>query len=218
MEKQAGHPFYLAVQKDALFALVLFLAIGILTLTVGSPLEAPADPNSTSYVPRPDWYFLDFFQLLWYLKGQWEPLWIFLIVTGIVALLLVLPFYDRRPERHPLRRPVATACAGVAVVAVLGLTYLGARSSIPAGGAAPSPAPGAIRAGAQQFQVQGCADCHAVGGVGGGLGPDLTHIGARLNRPQLEAVITQGKDGMPAFGAMGQTDLTSLLNYLQSLK
>jgi ubiquinol-cytochrome c reductase cytochrome b subunit len=220
MEKQAGHPFYLAVLKDTLFALVLFVAIGTLAIIVGSPLEAPADPNSTTYVPRPDWYFLDFFQLLWYLKGLWEPVWIFLLVTGIVAILLFLPFYDRNPQRHPLRRPVATGCAILAVIVVLGLTYLGARSSAPPGAASPalSQAGGAAGAGAQQFQLQGCADCHTVAGMGGAVGPDLTHVGSRLSRGQLAAVIAKGRGQMPAFDALSPNDLNGLLDYLQSLK
>ena len=218
MEKRAGHPFYLAVQKDAVFALVLFLAIGVLALVVGSPLEPPADPNATSYVPRPDWYFLDFFQLLWYLKGRWEPLWIFLIVTGVVVVLLLLPFYDYRPERHPLRRPVATTCAGVAVIAVLGLTYLGMRAPVPAGRAEAPTVGGAVNAGARLFRVQGCADCHMIAGVGIDFGPELTHVGGRLSRAQMETTIIQGKGAMPAFPGLISTDLTTLLDYLQSLK
>ena len=218
MEKRAGHPFYLAVQKDAVFALVLFLAIGVLALVVGSPLEPPADPNATSYVPRPDWYFLDFFQLLWYLKGRWEPLWIFLIVTGVVVVLLLLPFYDYKPERHPLRRPVASACAGVAVAAVLGLTYLGMRAPVPAGRAGAPTVGGAVSAGARQFQAQGCAGCHIIAGVGTGFGPDLTHVGGRLSRDQMKAIVTEGKGAMPAFSGLTSTDLTALLDYLQSLK
>lgn len=222
MEKRAGHPFYLAVQKDALFALVLFVAIGVLAVAVGSPVETPADPNTTSYVPRPEWYFLDFFQLLWYLKGQWEPLWIFLAVTGVVLLLLLLPFFDRSPERHPLRRPIATACAGLAVVGVLGLTYLGIIAPAPAARTTavltPAAAPAAATAGARQFQVQGCVNCHTIAGVGANVGPDLTHVGARLGRTDIQTTITHGKDGMPAFTTLGPSDLHALLDYLQSLK
>ena len=218
MEKRAGYPFYLAVQKDAVFALVLFIAIGVLALAVGSPLELPADPNATNYVPRPDWYFLDFFQLLWYLKGQWEPLWIFLIVTGIVVVLLLLPFYDYKPERYPLRRPVASACAGLAVAAVLGLTYRGMRAPVPAGRAGAPTVGGAVSAGASQFRGQGCAGCHLIAGVGTDFGPDLTHVGGRLSRDQMKAIITEGKGAMPAFSGLTSTDLTALLEYLQSLK
>ena len=38
----------------------------------GAGLEPPADPNDTSYVPRPEWYFLPFFQLLKLVPGSME--------------------------------------------------------------------------------------------------------------------------------------------------
>ncbi len=216
MEKQAGHPFYISILKDAVFALVLFLAVSALAVTVGTPLEPPADPNATSYVPRPEWYFLDFFQLLWYLQGQWEPLWIFLIVLGVLLALLLLPFYDRAPERHPQRRPFAMACAAVGIIGVLGLTYLGGRK--PAATQAP-PAPSAATApGARELQAQGCAGCHTIGGVGGTVGPNLSHIGGAMTRDQLRTFITQGRGGMPAFPQLPPAVLNALVDYLESLK
>ncbi|HLJ58728.1 MAG TPA: cytochrome b N-terminal domain-containing protein [bacterium] len=217
MEKQAGHPFYVSILKDAVFALLLFLAVSALALTLGTPLEPPANPNATTYVPRPEWYFLDFFQLLWYLQGQWEPLGIFLIVLGVVLVLLLLPFYDRSPERHPVRRPIAMASAVIAIVAVMGLTYLGARSP----GSAPAPAAAggaAVPPGAREFQTQGCAGCHTIAGVGGTAGPNLSHIGGLLTRAQLQTTILNGATGMPAFSHISPEALNALLNYLESLK
>jgi ubiquinol-cytochrome c reductase cytochrome b subunit len=215
MEKQAGHPFYLSILKDAAFALLLFLAISVLAVIVGTPLEAPADPNATTYVPRPEWYFLDFFQLLWYVRGQWEPFGIFMIVTAVLLVLFLLPFYDRSPERHPLRRPLATACAVLGVVGVLGLTYVGARAP---GAGSQSAAPAAAAPGASVFQAQGCAACHMINGAGGTVGPNLSHIGAMMTREQLQTMILKGRGGMPAFPQMDPSNLDALLGYLQSLK
>ena len=140
------------------------------------------------------------------------------IVAGIVVVLLLLPFYDYKPERHPLRRPVASACAGVAVVAVLGLTFLGMRAPVPAGRAEAPKVGGAVSAGASQFRAQRCAGCHVIAGVGTNFGPELTHVGGRLSREQMKAIITGGKGAMPAFPGLTSTDLTTLLDYLQSLK
>ncbi len=220
MEKQAGHPFYLSVLKDAVFMLVLFAAISILAIAVGNPLEKPANPNSTTYVPRPDWYFLNFFQLLWYLKGDWEPLYIFLIVTGAVLLVLFLPFYDRSPQRHPLRRPLATTCAVLVVAGVLGFTYVGAQAPAPPGtAAAPAASSPATAAGVQVFQAQGCANCHTIAGTGGKVGPDLSHIGGTLTAAQMRTTITHGTSkGMPAFSTLTPAQLSSLVDYLSSLK
>ena len=87
-----------------------------------------------------------------------------------------------------------------------------------AGTASPPGGGGASKAGAVLFQVQGCVGCHMVGGKGGTVGPDLTHIGATLSRAQLSATITHGKGQMPAFPTMKPADLNALLDYLQSLK
>ena len=49
----------------------------------------------------------------------------------MVVLLLLLPFFDRSPERHPLRRPIATV-AGIATIAAMAyLTVLGAVDGSP---------------------------------------------------------------------------------------
>ena len=53
----------------------------VLAISQGAGLEAIANPNSTDYVPRPEWYFLDMFQLLWYFTGDLEPLLIFAVFT-----------------------------------------------------------------------------------------------------------------------------------------
>jgi len=184
---------------------------------VGPQFDVPADPNSTTYVPRPEWYFLDFFRLLWYLQGQWEPAAIFfIIVLGVV--LGLLPFYDRSPERHPLRRP-KMACAMVALVAVFGLTYPGAHAPVSPAAVPASAAGGStVTAGAQEFQTNGCAACHVVAGVGGAVGPNLTHIGAVRIRAQLEAPIVHGVGTMPAYPSLTPAALNARLDYLQSLK
>ena len=50
------------------------IAVGVLLAVLawkGAPaLEPPADPTSSDYIPRPEWYFLGLFQLLKYFPGQ----------------------------------------------------------------------------------------------------------------------------------------------------
>jgi len=219
MEQQVGDPTYLLIFKVAIASLVLFLAVAALAIAVGPQFDVPADPNSTTYVPRPEWFFLDFFRLLWYLQGQWEPVVIFFIVLGVVLVLVLLPFYDRSPQRHPLRRPVAMACAALSVVAVFGLTYLGARAPVsPTASSAPAAGGSTAVAGAQEFQTQGCAACHVIAGAGGAVGPNLTHIGAMRTRAQLETPIVRGVGTMPGYPHLTPAALNALLDYLQSLK
>ena len=44
-----------------------------LSATQRAPLGFPADPTSSNFIPRPEWYFLFFFQLLKYFPGWLEP-------------------------------------------------------------------------------------------------------------------------------------------------
>jgi hypothetical protein len=85
------------------------------------PLHEKADPFNTPVGVKPEWYFLSMYQALKYV-----PKLIGILGTGLVILaLFLLPFLDRSPERHPSRRPVATAL-GVAFIALnIGLALLG---------------------------------------------------------------------------------------------
>src|SRR2546421_12146540 len=97
-------------------ACVVMLAIILLSLTVGPELGPKADPTTTTYVPRPEWYFFFLFELLRVVK---PPALVFMATIGIpticLVLLILLPFIDRSPERHPFRRPIATL-AGVTTI------------------------------------------------------------------------------------------------------
>src|SRR3954466_3330842 len=101
---------------------------------LGPEYTDPADPGTTSFVPRPDWYFYFLFYLLRIFK--W-PESVFLGTVGLptiaLLLLLALPFIDLRAERRPSRRPVAMVGA-VLVISSMGiLTYRGAtaKESLP---------------------------------------------------------------------------------------
>src|SRR4030095_4589983 len=84
--------------------LTVAIAVGVLLAALawkGAPaLEPPADPTSSDYVPRPEWYFLGLFQLLKYFPGRWEIVGA-LIVPGVVGLwLFLLPWIDRGRTRE----------------------------------------------------------------------------------------------------------------------
>ena len=73
---------------------------------LGKLYDDPADPGTTNFVPRPDWYFYFLFYLLRIFK--W-PDSVLLGTIGIpticLVLLLAMPFIDLRPERRLSRRP-----------------------------------------------------------------------------------------------------------------
>lgn len=107
---------------DALFALLLIIIVALLAYLVPKALGPAANPADTAFIPRPEWYYRPVFQFLKYWEGPLAVIGI-LVVPGIIALLLLaLPFYDRRLERRPWKRPVA---AGIFSLVLLGLIVLG---------------------------------------------------------------------------------------------
>ncbi len=220
-EKRSGHPFYQALLKDALVAAVLFLVVLALVAAIGVPLEAQADPSAVGYVPRPEWYFLDLFQLLWYVSGPAEPLVVFAIATIGFLLFILLPFYDRGWQRHPRRRPIASLAGIGVVLAVVVLTYQGATAPTPTSGAVNLAASTTLtvgqRAGLHVYQVEGCGACHLLSGSGGNAGPELTHVASRLSTTEIQHQILSPRDKMPAFTDISPSDMTNLLNFLSTL-
>src|SRR5262245_63999152 len=89
----------------------------------GAELEAPADPAS-SYMARPEWYFLPLFQLLKYFEGPLEVIGTMVIPGLVGAGLISLPFLDRSHTRDPRRRIWALAGVGAGFVGVIALGLL----------------------------------------------------------------------------------------------
>lgn len=58
---------------------------------LGANLDAPADPDTTGYPARPEWYFLFLFQLLKYFPGEQEIIGTAVIPAGVGVLLFLLP-------------------------------------------------------------------------------------------------------------------------------
>ena len=228
--KERGRPFYESMAKDAVVALVLLLVLVFLAWRFGTPLDEPADPASTTYVPRPEWYFFFLFELLWWFPSQWIPVATFWIPVSLITVLLLLPWLDRSMHRAPVRRPLTTGLATAAVAMAAFLTYKGATAPTPLTAIAASRAAletealsPAARTGLQVYEDQGCAACHTARGAGGAGGPDLTTIGQRRDAPWLTAFIQNPSAAnpaseMPPYDTMTAADLSALVAYLQTLK
>ena len=131
--KSQGKPFFpYAVAKDAAMACVVMAVIITMSIVLGAELGPKADPTTTTYTPRPEWYFFFLFELLRIIKPAYlVPLATIGIPTICMILLFLLPFYDRNPERRPERRPIATTAAIATIAAMAYLTYLGAHAEAP---------------------------------------------------------------------------------------
>src|SRR3954463_11110607 len=131
--KAQGKPFFpYAVAKDSAMAVIVMAVIITMSIVLGAELGPKADPTTTTYVPRPEWYFFFLFELLRVIKpAVLTPLATVGVPTIAMVLLFGLPFYDRSPERRPERRPIATTAGILVIFAMAYLTYLGAAAGSP---------------------------------------------------------------------------------------
>src|SRR4051794_1946220 len=174
-------------------AVIVMAVIITMSIVLGAELGPKADPTTTTYVPRPEWYFYFLFELLRIIKPNYlVPLATIGVPTICMILMFLLPFVDRGPERRPERRPIATAFGIFVIAAMAYLTYLGASAGSPNSIDLPTPKQvqqaggqtlAQYNAGKAVAAQSGCLACHKFGENGnGGPGPPLTDIGDQLPR------------------------------------
>jgi ubiquinol-cytochrome c reductase cytochrome b subunit/menaquinol-cytochrome c reductase cytochrome b/c subunit len=183
---------------------------------LGLLYEEKADPATTSYHPRPEWYFYFLFYLLIiFANPQLVVLGTIIVPTIWLMMLLVWPFVDRKKERRPSRRPVAMAAMVLTAVTLLTFTYKGSQSGKETGGPegiseASAALPGYSVLFGERAVFETCGSCHVLGGAGGGaVGPDLSEVGTRYDSADdLVEVLANGLGGgaMPVKGGSDMTD------------
>jgi quinol-cytochrome oxidoreductase complex cytochrome b subunit len=217
--KKKGKSFFpYAIVKDSVMFVVVAAVLVLMSIVMGAEQGPKADPTTTTYVPRPEWYFFFLFELLKVIKPpELTPIATVGIPTILMVLLLLLPFYDRGPERIPWRRPIASI-AGILVILSMGyLTYMGASAGSPT--EIELETEPEFERGKQLVAQAGCLACHNIGenGAEGGLGPDLTEIGAVLPREAIKRSVAIGPGIMPSYRGLGEKDLNAIADYLASL-
>ncbi len=216
--KKKGKPFFpYAVMKDSVMALIVVLVVIAMSLILGVEQGPNVDPTTTTYVPRPDWYFFFLFELLRVIKPpQLVPLATIIIPTIAMVLLLLLPFYDRRAERNPLRRPIATTAGILTIIAMAYLTYLGATAGSPL--EIDMQVAKQYEPGKEVVAQSGCLSCHKLGENGNnGPGPELTAIGDRIPRAAIIRSLEIGPGIMPAYKDLPPKKLDDVAAFLSSL-
>ena len=213
------------IAKDVLVALAVVALLVLAARFAPANLEPPADPTDSSYVPRPEWYFLPFYQLLKLVPGSLEAV----IASGVpavfVAVLLALPFFDYRSTRNLLRRPLALASLTMLLAGSGLLLGAGARrNAAPGTSESGPPLSSSARAGRALYRQQGCGSCHTIGG-GEGAGPDLIDVGSRHSSGWLHSFLEQPSrfhpnTRMPAFGppVLSHQEVEELSQYLTTLR
>ncbi len=247
--KKEGKGFFpFAMWHDTVMSLVVVSVITALAAVwywdadgttpglLGPWYTEPAEPGTTDFIPRPDWYFYFLFYLLRIF--EW-PETVFIATVGLPTLLLVLllglPFYDRRRERRPLHRPVAMVAAVLTILSMAVLTWKGATAKEALGselvllvpvwaeeqGYADDPE---AVLGAELFAQSGCMNCHVYLGEGNAnLGaPDLTEIGKTNDAEYFVRYLTNpaafGNNVMGSYAYLGQENLEALGAFLEASK
>jgi ubiquinol-cytochrome c reductase cytochrome b subunit len=188
-ELRRKQKFYPAqAYRDTVAIFVAFLVLFFMAALVNAPLEAIANPNDASYVPRPEWYFLFLFQALKYFHGALEPVGSIGLPTAAILALLAVPFIDRKCARRLSQRTIAI---GLAVLAIAGWGALTARAiaSTPKAVSTRSISEVTAQTWTQfpveeiaavgYFRKERCAVCHNLGAGEPKPGPNLN--GARVH-------------------------------------
>ena len=217
--KNQGKSFFpYAVAKDGAMALVTMIVIIVMAVWLGAELGPKADATSTTFVPRPEWYFFFLFELLRVIKPADLTVFATVIVPTIcLVFLLLLPFIDRNPERNPLRRPIATLSGITVIGAMAYLTILGALAGSPTEiELATSPQ---LEPGKSVTAASGCLGCHQFGENGNaGPGPELTDIGSRLPKQAIARTMLNPTSPMPSFQDLPREKFNALVDFLARLR
>ena len=218
--KGEGKSFFpYAVAKDGAMAVITMGVIIVMALALGAELGPKADATTTSYAPRPEWYFFFLFELLRVVKPpELTFLATIVIPTICLVLLLMLPFFDVGPERNPLKRPIATLAGITTIAAMAYLTVLGALAG--------SPTEIELAAvgqedGKRATASSGCLGCHRIGENGNEIGPELTEVGARLPRQAIARTLVNPTAPMPSYSKLREEDpekFQDMVDFLASLK
>ncbi len=206
--------------------------VGFLVLVVSEvpELTGKANPNDTSFVPLPDWYFLFLYQLLKYPWASGD--WVLLGTLGIpfVAFggLMLAPWLDKGTERRAFRRPIASGLMLLSLVGIFYLTWAAMaehnakHASNHGGGAGGGQSAVAADPNFKPDEIwtkqASCQGCHGAN-MEGQLGPNLQKIGSKYNAEQITEIIKNGKPGgMPAGLIKDEAEIKKLAEYMASLK
>jgi mono/diheme cytochrome c family protein len=129
-ELDSGERFWPdSIFKDVIVSFGIFILLVLLATFVGVHDTPKADPSDTSYLPRPEWYFLFLFKFL-ALYGQIPVLGKIefiatVIIPGLaIGVLTLLPFIEKSPYRYYGKRVLPISVMSIFVVSMVTLTWI----------------------------------------------------------------------------------------------
>lgn len=217
------------VYKDTVAVFCAFVLLFTMASLVQVPLERIADPTDTSYIPRPEWYFLFLFQTLKFFEGSMEVVGSVVLPTLAIVALLLVPFIDRSALVRLRQRTVAMGVVAMAAVGWTALTAAAIRSTPPSPQQDVLAEQGQVAAwqqlspeelaGIGYYRRENCASCHAPGNP---LGPDLTTLNTKRDAKWMVAHFRDPQSVVPGTTMppilLKDSQLSALAAFLIKLK
>ena len=215
--------------KDLMAFFAVFILLFVLAAAVDVPLEGLADPSDSTYVPRPDWYFLFLFQMLKFFEGRWEVVGAVILPTLAVLALLAVPFLDRARVKRVQQRTLAFALVGVALAGWLALTVAADLTTPEPVASTRETSPAADwrlltpveLAGRAYFRREKCDGCHNLGEGEPKRGPTLATVSHRKSAEWLREHFRNPSEGVPGGSVQARTasdeELTCLAAFVLKL-
>jgi len=204
--------------KEWIAGAIFLLAFMLWVVFNPVALGPRANPDDTSFIPVPDWYFLFLYQLLKYYPGSAIVFGTVLVPAVASSILIFAPWLDTRKARHPYKRPMATSAMVLVTFLTIWLTneaWVQHNAEIASSGGGPvsTALPTVPKIPVSQIhlvdtQMAGyklfentCAACHGTSAEGV-VGPPIYAIGKYWNTQQLTAFVSKGAGVMPARGGL----------------
>lgn len=115
---------------EVIVSYIVLAGLIVLASLLPTGLEEKADPFNTPQHIKPEWYFLWIYQFIKVPPmvigpGVLAGLAGILIPAVGIVLLILLPFLDRNPERHPRKRMLAMAIMALLVAGFVAISIWG---------------------------------------------------------------------------------------------
>jgi len=129
-----------SIFKDVIVWFGIFVLLILLATFIGVAGEPKADASDTSYIPRPEWYFLFLFKFLALygqipVIGKIEWLATVLVPSIGIGLILLLPFIEKSKDRYYAKRAMPLGIMFIMVVDMVILTLISNISTVAPEGA-----------------------------------------------------------------------------------
>lgn len=118
-----------SIFKDVIVALGLFVLLLLMATFIGVHDTPKADPSDTSYLPRPEWYFLFLFKFLALygqipVLGKIEFIATVIVPAIVLGVLTALPFIERSPYRYYGKRVLPISVMAIFIISMVTLTWI----------------------------------------------------------------------------------------------